>query len=156
MKPIIVVSTPPSLRAQRSNPGATARGPWIASSQGLLAMTGGVIHVPQVDFLNSGRLLSLGCFAVANKKQTVTALILLEKLRTEKEKRRHRFLAKNQVGTCGISEWRFIQGDRPEAGAELAMTGSGAIGDRANGIAMITLTAWGRIPGRTPRARCRR
>ena len=30
---------PPSLRAQRSNPGATARGPWIASSQGLLAMT---------------------------------------------------------------------------------------------------------------------
>ena len=28
-------------------------------------MTGGVIHVPQVDFLNSGRLLSLGCFAVA-------------------------------------------------------------------------------------------
>ena len=26
--------TPPSLRAQRSNPGATARVPWIASSQG--------------------------------------------------------------------------------------------------------------------------
>ena len=38
-RPIIVLSTPPSLRAQRSNPGATARGPWIASSQGLLAMT---------------------------------------------------------------------------------------------------------------------
>jgi len=34
-------STPPSLRAQRSNPGATLRGPWIASSQGLLAMTDG-------------------------------------------------------------------------------------------------------------------
>src|SRR6202046_485391 len=29
-----------SLRAQRSNPGAASRGPWIASSQGLLAMTG--------------------------------------------------------------------------------------------------------------------
>ena len=57
----------------------------------------------------------------ANKKQTVTALILLEKLCTEKEKRRHRFLAKNQVGTCGISERRFIQGDRPEAGVELAI-----------------------------------
>src|SRR6201998_1945574 len=57
-----------------------------------------------------------------NKKQTVTALILLEKLCTEKEKRQHRFLAKNQVRTCGISERRFIQGDRPEAGAELAMT----------------------------------
>ena len=54
--PIIAASTPSSLRAQRSNPGATARGPWIASSQGLLAMTDGVIHVPQVDFLNSGRL----------------------------------------------------------------------------------------------------
>ena len=58
----------------------------------------------------------------ANKKQTVTAVILLEKLCTEKEKRRHRLLAKNQVGTCGISERRFIQGDRPEAGVELAMT----------------------------------
>src|ERR1700688_3513149 len=57
-----------------------------------------------------------------NKKQTDTALILLEKLCTEKEKRRHRSLAKNQVGTCGISERRFIQGDRPEAGRELAMT----------------------------------
>src|ERR1700683_3571808 len=55
--PIIAASTPSSLRAQRSNPGATARGPWIASSQGLLAMTDGVIHVPQVDFLSSGRLL---------------------------------------------------------------------------------------------------
>src|ERR1700688_2204447 len=55
--PIIAASTPSSLRAQRSNPGATARGPWIASSQGLLAMTDGVIHVPQVDFLNSGPLL---------------------------------------------------------------------------------------------------
>ena len=33
---------------------ATARGPWIASSQGLLAMTDGVIHVPQVDFLILG------------------------------------------------------------------------------------------------------
>ena len=32
-------STPASLRAQRNNAGATARGPWIASSQGLLAMT---------------------------------------------------------------------------------------------------------------------
>ena len=30
----------PSLRAQRSNPGAASRGPWIASSQELLAMTG--------------------------------------------------------------------------------------------------------------------
>jgi hypothetical protein len=51
-------------------------------------------------------------------------LILLEKLCTEKEKRRHRFQPKikNQVGTCGISERRFIQGDRPEAGAELTMT----------------------------------
>jgi hypothetical protein len=28
------------LRAQRSNPGAASRGPWIASSQELLAMTG--------------------------------------------------------------------------------------------------------------------
>ena len=37
--PVIAASTPPSLRAQRSNPGATSRGPWIASSQGLLAMT---------------------------------------------------------------------------------------------------------------------
>jgi hypothetical protein len=89
-------------------------------------MTGGVMHVPQVDFLNSGRLPSLGRFAVANKKQTVTALILLEKLRTEKERRRHRFLANNQVGTCGISERRFIQGNPPEAGAELAMTGRAA------------------------------
>ena len=35
--------------------------------------------------------LSLGCFAVANKKQTVTTLILLEKSCTEKEKRRCRF-----------------------------------------------------------------
>ena len=32
--------------------------------------------------------------------------------------------SQNQVGTCGISERRFIQGDRPEAGAELAMTAS--------------------------------
>src|ERR1700679_3195891 len=31
----------PSLRAQRSNPGAASRGPWVASSQELLAMTGG-------------------------------------------------------------------------------------------------------------------
>ena len=53
-------------------------------------------------------------------------MILLEKLCTEKEKRRHRFLAKNKVGTCGISERRFIQGNRPEAGAELAMTGRAA------------------------------
>jgi hypothetical protein len=52
-------------------------------------------------------------------------LILLEKLCTEKEKRQHRFLAKNQVRTCGISERRFIQGDQPEAGAELAMTECG-------------------------------
>ena len=53
--PIIAASTPPSLRAQRSNPGATARGPWIASSQGLLAMTvNGGVRVPQVDFLISG------------------------------------------------------------------------------------------------------
>src|SRR6201995_5642276 len=58
--PIIAASTPSSLRAQRSNPEATARGPWIASSQGLLAMTDGVIHVPEVDFLNSGCLLSGG------------------------------------------------------------------------------------------------
>ena len=53
--PIIAASTPPSLRAQRSNPGATARGPWIASSQGLLAMTvNGGVRVLQVDFLVSG------------------------------------------------------------------------------------------------------
>src|SRR5580658_3368840 len=46
--PIIAASTPPSLRAQRSNPGATVRGLWIASSQGLLAMTANrVIRVPQ-------------------------------------------------------------------------------------------------------------
>src|SRR5277367_6698280 len=52
---IIAASTPPSLRAQRSNPGATARGPWIASSQGLLAMTvNGGVRVPRVDFLISG------------------------------------------------------------------------------------------------------
>src|ERR1700677_2607358 len=31
----------PSLRARRSNPGATSRGPWVASSQELLAMTRG-------------------------------------------------------------------------------------------------------------------
>jgi len=37
--PIIATSPPPSLRAQRSNPAATSRGPWIASSQELLAMT---------------------------------------------------------------------------------------------------------------------
>jgi hypothetical protein len=30
-----------SLRAKRSNPGATSRCPWVASSQELLAMTGG-------------------------------------------------------------------------------------------------------------------
>ena len=54
-RPIIAASAPPSLRAQRSNPGATARGPWIASSQGLLAMTvNSVIHVPQVTFLILG------------------------------------------------------------------------------------------------------
>ena len=57
--PIIVASTPPSLRAQRSNPGATARGPWIASSQGLLAMTvNGGVRVPRVDFLISGLRLT--------------------------------------------------------------------------------------------------
>jgi hypothetical protein len=57
---MIVASTPPSLRAQRSNPGATARGPWIASSQGLLAMTVNVgVHVSQVDFLISELRLSL-------------------------------------------------------------------------------------------------
>jgi len=57
--PIIVGSTPPSLRAQRSNPGATARGPWIASSQGLLAMTvNGGVRVPRVDFLISGLRLN--------------------------------------------------------------------------------------------------
>src|SRR5271156_4031078 len=61
--PIIVASTPPSLRAQRSNPGATARGPWIALSQGLLAMTvNGGVRVPQVDFLISGLHLSMGPF----------------------------------------------------------------------------------------------
>jgi hypothetical protein len=58
--PIIVASTPPSLRAQRSNPGATARGPWIASSQGLLAMTvNGGVRVPGVDFLISGHRLRI-------------------------------------------------------------------------------------------------
>ena len=67
-----------------------------------------------------GRTAAPGLLRFANKKQTVTTLILLEKLRTEKEKRWDRFLAKNQVGTCGISERRFIQGDGPEAGAELA------------------------------------
>jgi hypothetical protein len=57
--PIIVGSTPPSLRAQRSNPGATARGPWIASSQGLLAMTvNGGVRVPRADFLISGLRLN--------------------------------------------------------------------------------------------------
>ena len=34
--------------------------PLESSSQGLLAMTDGVIHVPEVDFLNSGRLLCRG------------------------------------------------------------------------------------------------
>ena len=63
-----------------------------------------------------GRIAAPGLLRFANKKQTVTALILLEKLRTEKERRRHRFLANNQVGTCGISERRFMQGDRPQAG----------------------------------------
>src|ERR1700684_1883465 len=39
-RPEINEPTPhPSLRAQRSNPGAASRGPWIASSQELLAMT---------------------------------------------------------------------------------------------------------------------
>jgi hypothetical protein len=53
--PIIGASTPPSLRAQRNNPGAAARGPWIASSQALLAMTvNGGVRVPEVDFLISG------------------------------------------------------------------------------------------------------
>src|ERR1700722_13863242 len=33
------------LRAKRSNPGAASRGPWIASSQGFLAMTGRVIVI---------------------------------------------------------------------------------------------------------------
>ena len=48
----------PSLRAQRRFQGATARGPWNALSQGLLAMTANsVIHVPQVTFLILGRLL---------------------------------------------------------------------------------------------------
>src|ERR1700678_3405148 len=40
-RPEINKPTPhPSLRAQRSNPGVASRGPWIASSQELLAMTG--------------------------------------------------------------------------------------------------------------------
>src|SRR5277367_3397389 len=40
-RPEINEPTPQSsLRAQRSNPGAASRGPWIASSQELLAMTG--------------------------------------------------------------------------------------------------------------------
>jgi len=69
-----------------------------------------------------GRTAAAGLLRFANKKQTVTALILLEKLRTGKEKGRDLLLAKNQVGTCGISERRFIQGNPPEAGAELAMT----------------------------------
>ena len=39
--------------------GATARGPWIASSQGLLAMTvNGGVRVPRVDFLVLGFALS--------------------------------------------------------------------------------------------------
>ena len=37
----------PSLLAQRSNPGATSRCPWVASSQELLAMTGGASLVIQ-------------------------------------------------------------------------------------------------------------
>jgi hypothetical protein len=82
-----------------------------------------------------------GLLRRANKKQTVTALILLEKLCTEKEKEQHRFLAKNQVRTCGISERRFIQGDRPEAGAELAMTE----GARGNGSARSTSTTSSRV-----------
>ena len=57
----------------------------------------------------------------ANKKQTVTALILLEKLCTEKERRRCRFLAKNEVGTCGISERRSSKGTG-RSRYELAMT----------------------------------
>jgi hypothetical protein len=45
---------------------ATARGPWIASAQRLLAMTAnGVIHVPQLDFLNSGRRLMPARFRTA-------------------------------------------------------------------------------------------
>jgi hypothetical protein len=38
-----------------------------------------------------GRTAAPGLLRFANKKPTVTALILLEKLCTEKEKRRHRF-----------------------------------------------------------------
>jgi hypothetical protein len=41
-----------------------------------------------------GRTAASGLLRFANKKQTVTALILLEKFCTEKEKRRHRFLPK--------------------------------------------------------------
>src|SRR5271168_778945 len=62
-----VLSTPSSLRAQRSNPGPQHAAPWIASSQGLLAMTAnGVIHVPQLDFLNSGRRLRPARFRTAH------------------------------------------------------------------------------------------
>src|SRR6202042_3307380 len=83
------------------------------------------------EAIQGPRDVAPGLLRCANKKQTVTALILLEKLCTEKEKRRHRSLAKNQVGTGGISERRFIQGDRPEAGRELAMTNSAS--QRATG-----------------------
>jgi hypothetical protein len=38
-----------------------------------------------------GRTAAPGLLRFANKKQTVTTLILLEKFCTEKEKRKHRF-----------------------------------------------------------------
>src|ERR1700689_3904186 len=42
--------------AKRSNPGAASRGPWVASSQELLAMTGGAPLV-QIDSAIIGRRL---------------------------------------------------------------------------------------------------
>ena len=45
-----------------------------SAAQGLLAMTDGVIHVPQVDFLNSGRLLSSAGGAGAPKKGNLDAM----------------------------------------------------------------------------------
>ncbi len=58
---IVVASAAKQSRPQQ-------RAPWIASSQGLLAMTAnGVIHVPQLDFLNSGRRLRPAGFRTARR-----------------------------------------------------------------------------------------
>ena len=74
-------------------------------------MTGGVIHVPQVDFLNPGRLLSLGRFAVANKKQKAIMLIVLDNLQRKTW----------CVGVENVAQFStsFIHGGRRKAGVEL-------------------------------------